>query len=97
MRIEKQMTHQASQKTSKQWKHLKTDYEPLYSENHAAEAFIPSGNAARGSISMDAPTLQPLFVDLLPQNSIQGSELKLVSPISAPQTIELRLVTFKYQ
>jgi len=97
MRIEKQMTRQASQNTSKQWKHLKTDNEPLYSENYAAEVVMPSGNAEGGCFFMYAPFLQPLIVKLLPQNPTQVSELKLVSPISAPQTIELRLVVLKYQ
>jgi hypothetical protein len=45
MRIEKHMAHPISHRLSMQWKHLGTKMNPLYSENHAAEAFKPSDNA----------------------------------------------------
>ena len=45
MRIKKQMTHQKSQKPSKQWKHLKTDNKPRHSGNHAVGDCVPGSNA----------------------------------------------------
>jgi hypothetical protein len=63
MRIEKQMTHQASHTPSKQWKHLKTDNEPLYSGNHPAGVAMPGGNAEGGCYSMYTPILQPFIAD----------------------------------
>lgn len=97
MRIGKNMAYPASHQPSKQWKHLKTNNEPPYPGNYAAGAFIPGADAGGDVFLWTHPIFNTLIVDTPPHNPAQGPEPELVSPISAPQTFELRLVVFKYQ